>query len=427
MTPEPSTTNDREARASLLRDGPFVRVCTGRVVSSVGDHLFTIAIAVWLLTQRDDGPVVLGAVFAVRTAATTLLLLLGGVLTDRVPRRLLMVGSQVLLCATVATLAVMPSDVPLALILLLFVIAGAGDAFFRPAYQAFMVDLAGPERLESANSISTLTVRVAGLFGPALGGVLVATIGVHVTLLVDASSFAASAALVASTRGIRDAPRQRRPGSARGFLREAHEGVSLAWQTHWLRAVLLSDLSQVFVAVAPFLVLLPIVLVPRSPASYAIVLTAFAAGGLLGAATPLRWKPRAIGRSALLAQALFALPLLALAFDLPLAIIAVATAIGGYGADLGAVLFITGIQRGVPRETLGRVMALTEIGSVALLPAGFALAGGLVQVVGTQPLLLAGVAVIITATTAALLTPGVAHMAQTTEPLAPAPRASPSQ
>jgi MFS family permease len=424
LTSEPSPRSDREAQASLLRDGSFLRVCTGRVVSSLGDHFFTVAIAVWLLTQRDDGPIVLGAVFAVRTAVTTLLLLVGGVLTDRLPRRLLMVGSQVLLGATVATLAVIPRDAPLALILALFVLAGAGDAFFRPAYQTFLVDLAGPERLESANSISTLTVRAAGLFGPALGGVLVATMGVHVTLLVDAASFALSAALVVSARGIGDASRKKQPGGGRAFLREAREGVGLAWHTHWLRAVLLSDLSQVFVAVAPFLVLLPIVLVPRSPASYAIVLSAFAAGALLGAATPLWWKPRAVGRSALLAQALFALPLLALALDLPLVIIAAATAIGGYGADLGSVLFMTGVQRGVPREALGRVMALTEIGSVALLPAGFALAGVLVQVVGAQPLLLAGVAVIITATTAALLTPGVAHMAQARERLAH-PRTSP--
>jgi MFS family permease len=407
-----SETGAGETRASLLRDGSFIRVCAGQSISAVGDQLFPIAVAVWILTQRGDGPAALGALFAVRAVATSLLLVMGGVFSDRLPPRLQMVGSQLVLCATVATLAVIPRDAPLLVILLLFIVAGAGDAFFGPAYQTYLVDLAGPARLESANSVSTLARRMAGLFGPALGGLLVATVGIHVTLLVDAVSFAVSAALVASTRRVQEGRKVQGPTNARALLREAHEGLSLTTRTRWIRAVLLSDLSQTFLAVAPWFVLLPIVLVPHGTAHYAVTLSAFAAGGLLGAATPLKWKPRAIGRAALLSQSLFALPLAALAFELPLAVIAAAAIVGGYGADLGAVLFITGLQRGVPRQALGRVMALTQIGSVALMPAGYALAGALAQPVGVEPILLTGVAVVVVATTAALRIPGVAHMAQ---------------
>lgn len=411
MTARMSTAGVSKMSASVLRDGAFVRVCAGQGISAVGDQLFPIAIAVWVLTQRGDGPAALGALFAVRAVATSLLLLMGGVLSDRLPRRVQMVGSQLVLCATTAILAVLPRNAPLLLIMLLFVVTGAGDAFFRPAYQAFLLDVAGAARLESANSISTLALRGAGLFGPALGGLLVATVGVHVTLLIDSVSFAVSAAAVASTRSAQEDTRTAAaPTNARALLHEACEGLSLTVRTRWLRAVLLSDLSQTFLAVAPWFVLLPVALIPHGSSYYGFVLSGFAAGGLLGAATPLKWKPAAIGRAALLSQSLFAFPLAALAFDLPLAVLLAAAVIGGYGADLGAVLFVTGLQRGTPRPVLGRVMALTQIGSVALMPAGYALAGALARPLGIEPILLTGVAVVVIATAAALRTPGVAHM-----------------
>jgi hypothetical protein len=158
-------------------------------------------------------------------------------------------------------------------------------------------------------------------------------------------------------------------------------------------------------------VLLPIALIPQGTTHYGLTLSAFAAGGLLGAATPLKWKPSAIGHVALLSQLLFALPLLALALSVPLGVIVAAAFVGGYGADLGSVLFITGMQRGVTRGTLGRVMALSQIGSVALMPAGYALAGALARPLGIEPILLVGVAVVVIATAAAMRVPGVAHMA----------------
>jgi hypothetical protein len=194
------------------------------------------------------------------------------------------------------------------------------------------------------------------------------------------------------------------------ILHEAYAGLTFTVRTRWLRVVLLSDLSQTFFAVAPWFVLLPIALIPRGTTAYAIAITAFAAGGLIGSAVPLGWKPRAIGRAALLSQVLFAVPLVALALDLPLAVIAAACVIGGFGADLGSVLFMTGLQRGVPADILGRVTALSSLGSVALIPAGFAIAGALVVAIGIQPMLLLGVAVILVATGLALRTRGVAYM-----------------
>jgi len=404
------------ARASLLRDGSFVRLCVGQAISALGDKLSSIAIAVWILTQREDGAIALGAIFAVRTIATSLLLILGGVFSDRLPRRAQMIGSQLVLGATIGTLALVPANAPLVFLLVLVAVAGAADAFLEPASRMLVVDLAGPERLESANSLSTLVVRVAGLLGPALGGILIATIGIPATLMLDAASFVIGAMAVFSTRRMQHAQRTAPPATVRTVLSEAYEGLRVTARTRWLRAVLLSDLSQTFLAVAPWFVLLPIALIPRGASAYALTITAFAAGSLLGAMAPLKWKPRAIGRAALLSQALFALPLAALALDLPVSVIAAAAFVGGFGADLGSVLFVTGLQRGVPGPLLGRITALSSLGSIALLPAGFALAGALARPIGVGPILMTGVVVIVLATSAALHTPGVAYMQQPTAP-----------
>jgi len=71
---------------------------------------------------------------------------------------------------------------------------------------------------------------------------------------------------------------------------------------------------------------------------------------------------------------------------------------------------MTGVQRGVPGDVLGRVTALGSLGSVALLPAGFAIAGVLAPAIGIQPMLWVGAIVIFLATGLALRVPGVAHM-----------------
>jgi MFS family permease len=397
-------------RASLRHDGSFVRLWVGQAISSVGDKLSSMAVVVWILTQRDDGALALGAVFAVRVLATSALLMVGGALADRLPARHQTIAAQLGLGLTVAALAVIPADAPLVLLLVLFAAAGVADALFEPASRMLVFDLAGPDRLGAANAASTLSVRGAGLLGPALGGVLVATIGIKPTLLLDAASFLVAAVAVISTRQvIRERPP--RAGTGRStILQEAVAGLRFAVRTRWLRAILLSDLSQTFFAVAPWFVLLPIALVPRGTTAYAIAITAFAAGGLIGSAVPLRWKPRAIGRAALLSQALFAVPLVALSLDLPLAVVAGACVIGGFGADLGSVLFMTGLQRGVPTDILGRVTALSSLGSVALIPAGFAVAGALAPAIGIQPMLLVGSVVILLATGLALRTRGVAYM-----------------
>lgn len=405
-----STVNVGRDRASLLHDGSFVRLLVGQAISAVGDRLSSMAVVVWILTQRDDSALTLGAVFAVRVFATSTLLMVGGVLADRLPARQQTIAAQLGLGLTVAALAVIPANAPLALILVLFAVAGVADALFGPALQVLVFDLAGPDRLGAANAMSTLLLRGAGLLGPALGGALVTTIGVKPTLLLDAGSFLIAALAVSSTRKM---VRGRSPRADVGWatiLQEAAAGLRFAARTRWLRAVLLSDLSQTFLAVAPWFVLLPIALVPRGTTAYAVAITAFAAGGLLGSVVPLRWKPRAIGRAALLTQALFALPLVALSLDLPLAIIAGTCVIGGFGADLGAVLFMTGLQRGVPTYILGRVTALSSLGSVALLPAGFAIAGAFAPTIGTGPMLLSGAAVILVATGMALRTRGVPYM-----------------
>jgi MFS family permease len=394
--------------ANLLRDGSFVRLCIGQAISSVGDKLSSMAVVLWILTQRDDGALALGAVFAVRVLATSLLVMVGGALADRLPARQQTIAAQLGLCATVAALAVIPANAPLLLILALFAAAGVADGLFEPASRMLVFDLAGPERLAAANSVSTLTMRAAGLLGPALGGALVALIGIKPTLLLDAASFLVAALAVASTRTVVRARSSRRERST--IFDEAKAGLTFAVRTRWLRAVLLSDLSQTFFAVAPWFVLLPIALLPRGTTAYAIAITAFAAGGLLGSATPLRWKPRAIGRAALLSQVLFAVPLVALALDLPLEVVAGACVVGGFGADLGSVLFTTGLQRGVPIDVLGRVIALSSLGSVALIPAGFAIAGALVPTIGIQPMLLFGATVILVATGLALRVRGVACM-----------------
>ena len=184
---------------SARRD--FLRVVAGQAVSGIGDGVNRIAVLWWARqTTGSDAIVVL---VALATVLPTLAAApLAGWLVDRLPRRALMLASDLVRFGTSGFLAwALWADVAsTTMVVVVAVVAAASAAVFDPALLASVTLLVPEEELVSANSLLGGTGAVAGIIGPALGGVLVGITSSGTALFIDALTFLVSFGLVALSR-----------------------------------------------------------------------------------------------------------------------------------------------------------------------------------------------------------------------------------
>jgi len=176
----------------------FALLTGGSVVSLLGDGIFTVALA-WQVYEISNVPTALSLVGVAWTLPLVLFLLLGGVFTDRYDRRWLMIGADLVRAAAIGLLGVLSVSGVIELwhVIALIGFVGLGDAFFNPASTAIVPDLLPDEHLPQANALQGLVRPLTfRLIGPAIGGLLVALLGVGSAFLVDAGSFLISAAAV---------------------------------------------------------------------------------------------------------------------------------------------------------------------------------------------------------------------------------------
>jgi MFS family permease len=192
------------SRLGSLRSGPlgvrsFRLLAGGQFTSTIGDYCYAVALP-WLVLSNRGGTVLLGTVLACYGVPRMVLIPVGGVLSDKVGPRTVMLAADGARCVLVAGLAVLAARHTASLVALgpLAAFIGAGEGLFIPASFAIMPSLLDGERLGAGNAISTAAVQAGSLLGPALGGALVATTRASTwAFAADAASFAVSALTLA--------------------------------------------------------------------------------------------------------------------------------------------------------------------------------------------------------------------------------------
>ena len=179
-----------DRRLEALRERPFRLLFLGQAVSLLGDGMVGVALAFAVL-ELTGSATDLGIVLAARTVPLVAFLLVGGVWADRLPRRALMVTTDLVRFAAHGAMAALliAGDPGIWLLAVLAAIAGAASAFFNPAISGIMPAVVSTERLQQANALRGLTEGVGRIAGPALAGVLVVGIGPGWALAVDAATF----------------------------------------------------------------------------------------------------------------------------------------------------------------------------------------------------------------------------------------------
>ena len=178
----------------VLRHRDFRYLFFGQAASVVGDRAVVVALALYV-TQRTGSASDLGAVLAAQATPLVVLLLFGGVLADRLPRQKLIVASDLgraLLQAVLAAL-ILTGAARIWQLIVIEAFYGAGLALFQPAYVGLVPQTVPEDEIQAAKALAESVQNFAMMLGPALGTVLVLSIGAGEAFALDAASFLFSA------------------------------------------------------------------------------------------------------------------------------------------------------------------------------------------------------------------------------------------
>jgi MFS family permease len=393
-------------KPSALRERNFRFLFAARTISFVGTNLAPIAVAFAVLGLTNSATDV-GLVFAAWTLAQISTLLVGGVVADRLPRKLVMIASDTVnLCVRVTMGVLLVSGhAQVWELVVLQAVGGAAVAFYSPASTGLVPQTVSPALLQQANGYMSIARYAAFPLGAAVGGTLVATIGAGWALLLDGATYGTSALLLAFMRLPAAAGRT----SAPNFVRELREGWSAFTEHTWVW-LLTTWISLYFlITYAPFFVLGPYIAKQSlgGAGAWTVVVTGEAVGALAGGVIGLRLRPP---RAMLVIGSLFtvtALQSILLAERAPVATIAGAAVLAGFAFSFATVVWDTSLQRVIAPDKLSRVSAYNWLGAMAFLPAGYAIAGPVADLVGTSTSLWAGAVWVVVTTGIVLCVPDV--------------------
>ncbi|WP_217201477.1 MFS transporter [Streptomyces buecherae] len=394
----------------VLAEPRFRLLWIGRTTSALGDAMMPVTLAFAVLSAGGSATDI-GLVIAATMVARTVLLLIGGALADRLPRRLLVGGSDLFLCAVQAIVGVLflTGHRSVTILLGTAICYGAASAVTRPAIAGIVPQTVDRAKLQQANGLMELSRGAAQVMGPALAGVAVTTASVGWVYLLDAVTFLVSAI----TLVFLPLPSTRRTRGTR-ILKEVAAGWSEVARRPWYWVTLCGHAIS-NVGSSAFYVLGPVVIARQAggAANWGMVSASMAVGALLGAATAMRYRPRRPLVAAHLGLLLSVLQLAALTGPFPTVVIMGSALVSAAGVAFANSLWTTAIQRLIPNELLSRVSSYDWLISFTVAPLGYAAVGPLSEAVGATWTLEIATAFAVAGVATVLLVPRVRQLRQT--------------
>ena len=197
----PAATGAKRPMGAAFAVPAYRRYWASQLVSGVGTWAQTVAQA-WLVLQLTGSAVALGAVTTLQFLPMLIFPLLGGVIADRLPRRQLLLATQILALVQAVVLGalVWSGTVQLWEVGVLALLLGMTNAFGNPAQQALVPELVGRDLVGNAVALNSIQFNLARLLGGAIGGVTVATLGIAAALFLNALSYIPAILVLATIR-----------------------------------------------------------------------------------------------------------------------------------------------------------------------------------------------------------------------------------
>jgi MFS family permease len=370
----------------------------GQIVSMSGTWMQSVAQA-WLVLELTGSGIALGTVTALQFLPTLVLGSWGGLIADRMDKRKLLVWTQAAsgLFALLLGLLTVTHVVTLWMVYALALGLGVVTMIDMPTRQTFVMEMVGREHLTNAVSLNGVIVNASRIVGPAVAGVLIATVGVGICFLVNAGSYIAVIAGLLMMRTT-ELFRTKTTTRERGQLRE---GFRYVWRTPELRTPLL--LMAVVGAIAyNFSVLLPLMVrfaFHAGAGAFGVLFSVMGAGAVVGGLAVAAWGK--VSRRVLAVAAVALGVSLGVAAVVPtLALEAVAMLPIGVAGTAFIAMSNSLLQLGATPQMRGRVMGLFAVVFLGTTPIGGPLMGWIAEHLGPRPAM--GIAAGVTAAAGAI-------------------------
>ncbi|MBI4493370.1 MAG: MFS transporter [Chloroflexi bacterium] len=354
----------------------------GQLVSQSGIWVQRIAQS-WLVLELTESPVALGTVTALQYLPILLFSLFAGTLADRYPKRRVLAAIQAaaMLQALALALLVASGQVQLWHVYVLAFVQGTTSALEQPIRHAFPSELVGRDLLANAVALNSAVFSTGRVFGPAVGGFVVAWLGLEAAFLLNGASYLAVLAVLALMR--LDGLVRPDPAGRGGLFAQLGEAFGYAARTPPIVFTLgvLTCLAIFGFNYSTFLPLLARYQLGLGASGFGLLSAALGSGSLVGALAVARWgraSARRLVGAGIAFSALLAGVGLSPWFALSLALLA---ALG-----MAGVVFTTtantSLQLGVPEAMRGRIMGLYSLLLAGMTPPGATFTGALADSAG---------------------------------------------
>jgi predicted MFS family arabinose efflux permease len=360
----------------------------GQTASTLGDRIVFVALALYVTDIGSPSDV--GIVLAAHALPLVAFLLIGGVWADRLPRHRVMVVTDLVRFALHALLAtlIFTGGVEIWMIAVIEALFGTAEAFFRPAYTGLIPQTVPEHEIQPAKAMFSTVETAAEFAGPALATALVLGVGPGYAFAIDAATFIVSAAFLLPLR-----PRERGElGVRTTVLTELREGWTEVRSRNWIWVIILAFSLGLLTSFGPWQTLGATVSIEQydTRATFGIATSAMGAGTILGALIGFRWRPRHPMRTGMLLAMPWPASFAIFALGLPVAALLPIFTLTGICVALFGIWWETALAERVPPHVLSRVTAYDWMGSLALLPLGYVLAGPLGERLGSTEVLIGG-------------------------------------
>ncbi|MFT3767485.1 MAG: MFS transporter [Minicystis sp.] len=371
------------AMGRALRHRNYRLFFFGQGISLIGTWLTRVATS-WLVYRLTNSALLLGLIGFAGQIPTFLLAPIAGVLVDRWDRHRILVVTQVLAMVQSALLAyfALTNTITVTHVLVLSVFQGIINAFDTPARQAFVVEMVeARDDLPNAIALNSSMVNAARLLGPSVAGVLIAAVGEGYCFLIDAVSYVA---VILSLLLMQVRPRERLARQSR-VIAELTEGFRYVASFAPIRSILLL-LALVSFAGMPYTVLMPVFaagVLGGGPHTLGLLMGASGVGAVAGALwLASRRTVLGLGRTVVIAGALFGVGLVAFSFSrwVPFSLVLMAVVGGGMMVQMAASNTL--LQTFVDEDKRGRVMSFYTMAFFGMAPFGSLAAGWLGEHIG---------------------------------------------
>lgn len=358
--------------AIVLRQRQFRSFWIGRVVSSLGSAVAPLAIAFAAL-EAGGGASWLGLILALNVAPQVLLLLIGGVLGDRVRRDRIMVLANSVSGAVqlIIAILILTGVADLWMLAASVFVLGCASAFFQPASQGSIVQLVPAELRVAANAVLRLPLNAAKVLGPALGGLLVALLGSGWALAFNSATFIISVFFLAAIK----LPQPLK--SKTSVIAEFRTGFKEFSSRRWFVIMVAQSAVTVLMWLVGFQLFGPVIAQASlgGALAWGLISGGFAFGMVGGSLIAVALRPQRIGLTVSLCLAVQALPLLAMATIAPIWVIVSATVVAGVALDISIVSWAAFFQEQIPEGLQSRLSSISTFGQLLPVPLGYLLFG----------------------------------------------------